>query len=227
VKRGLTLFLSGLTLLLLLAACGGEKKNDKPPAGAPQAGGNAGCAPPPSGSAAPGGRPLGGDPPGSAATARLDQIMSSAKLPADVALIQRLDLTNEEAAGASAELKQRFTDTGRVTGTQYVFSVGGLQRITLGINQYSKADGAKDEYERGRPKPRPEDALDTTGLGTAATGARIALGSGDARSFVNNVVFVRDCYLITMADFVNDANSKGEAILGTARGLDEQLRTAP
>jgi hypothetical protein len=228
------MFGSGLLLLLTLAACGGgsDKKvtastggsgSTPTPEAAPP-----GCAPVPSGPppTAAAARRIEGDPPGSAATARLDEIMLAAKRPSEVSLFARRDLTNEDAASGDAELLQRFKDSGRLTGAQYILSVDGQQRISLGVNQYQTPAGAKSEFDRGKPNPPPNNKLDTTGLGDDAVAARITLGSGDQAAYVNNVVFIRGCYFVTMADFANDPNSKGESAIIFAKALDDALKAA-
>jgi hypothetical protein len=55
----------------------------------------------------------------------------------------------------------------------------------------------------------------------------VTLGSGDGRAYVNNVVFLRGCYFVTIADFAGDPNSKGESAINLAKALDEALRATP
>lgn len=184
----------------------------------PSAGGAASASPAPS---------FPGDPPGSPLTAAMDRAMLQAKIPANVSVIARRDLTNEVAAKDDTELLQQFKDTGRETGVQYVLAIDGTQRISLGINQYATPAQARTEWEKGKPVAQATTAIDVTGIGDEAAGARITLGSGAQQALVNNVTFVRGPYYVTMADFAGDASVSPAPAVSMLRALDTVLRANP
>ena len=224
---------SGVALLALLAACGGGNNSSAQENGAQ----------PPAQPAssiqqqAPAGTPatpastvtaaLPGDPPTSPATARIDGFVLDARLPPEVSVFGRTDLTNERAAEGQPDLLKRFADSGRETGVQYILTISGAQRISLGINQYATPEGARSEFERGRPRPGPADRIDIPGLGDDYAAARVTLGSGETRALVNNIVFIRGRYFVTMADFANAPGATADAAIAVARALDDVLKRNP
>jgi hypothetical protein len=214
---------------MVLTACGGG--SDETPRqqgeGAPPlaAGVDAGCVPPanpqPSMATA-----FPGDPPGSGATERIDRIMTAARLPANVTVFGRRDLTNDGESRGDAALLKRFTDAGRQTGGLYILNVDGQQRISLGVNLYDSADNARKDFANLRPSP-DLPRIDAGDLGENAAAARVTLGSGGAQAFINNLVFQRGCYVVTLADFVGSPDAPPDTALAVARALDDQFKTNP
>lgn len=222
----------GALCALLLTGCGGNK--DEPatksasatvaatvqsaatPAASASAGAGVGAA-----SAIP------GDPPGSPATRRLDRYVLAIHLPANATLVARQDVTNAIGAQNNPAAAQRFLDAGRETGTLYVIAVDGTPRIQFGINQYATAAGARDDYEQLRSKPSPADALDTAGIGEAASGARVSLGSGDTKSTAYQVAFLRGRYIVSMADLVGDPSKPPDTLIAVARMIDDAIKADP
>ena len=225
--RGSQLFRwSGPALLLMLAACG---SNSNEPASSDVT--QTPAATSASASATPGPATqvaMQGDPPTSPATARLDWLMSQAKLPERTAIVSRTDTTNEGSAEGNADILQRFKDVGREIGAEYVLTVEGVpRRIQLGINQYNGPEGARTDFERGRPKATGPAAIDVSGVGEASGGAKVSVGSGPAAGSVNQIVFLRGRYVVSMADFVNDPKASPDVAIAVARAVDEQLKAHP
>ena len=165
---------------------------------------------------------------GAAQAARLDRYVSTAKLPAGVTILVRGDMTNEHAAAGKAEYLQRFRESGRETGTHYVLGVDGAQRMQLGINQYSRPEGARAELARARPNPGAADKIDAAGLGEDYSAARVNLNAGGgATAYVNHIIFVRGRYLVSLADFANDAKASADTAVAVARAVDEQIKADP
>jgi hypothetical protein len=228
VRRHWYVIGGGMVMLMLLTACGGKDeppnpRSGTPPAAAPQAG----CAPAPAAAAQPAATPkYVGDPPGSPETQRIERTMAAVKLPANVTIFGRRDLTNEGEARDDAALLKRFTDAGRRTGAQYVLNVDGQQRISLGLNLYNSAETARKDFENLKPAPNAPK-IDTGGLGDIAAGARVTLQSGGAQAFPINIVFARGCYVVTMADFAGSPDASPDTALNIARALDAQLKANP
>lgn len=228
MRRGSFLVGGGLAAMVLLAACGGNDNAATQQAAAPpaaMAGADAGCAPAadqPS-TATPA---FAGDPPGSAATQRIDRTMAAVKLPANVTVFGRRDITNESESRGDAAQLQKFADAGRQTGGLYILTVDGQQRISLGINLYNSPDSARKDFANLRPSAGLPQ-LDASGIGENAAAARVTLGSGGAQAFINNLVFQRGCYVVTLADFVGRPDAPADVALGVARALDDQLKANP
>jgi hypothetical protein len=205
-----------MALFMLLVACGG---NDEPPK-------QAGCTPAPA-AAQPTATPrYAGDPPGSPETARIERTMAAVKLPANVTVFGRRDLTNDGEARGDAALLKRFTDAGRRTGAQYVLNVDDQQRISLGLNLYDSAANARKDFDNLKPAANAPK-IDAAGLGDIAAAARVTLQSGGAQAFTVNLVFVRGCYVVTMADFTGSPDASPDTALNVARALDNELKTNP
>jgi hypothetical protein len=217
----------GMAGLLLLAACGGNDQSPKlgsDTAAVPAA--QAGCAPAPAAAQSTVTPGVAGDPPGSPETARIARTMAAVKLPTNVTVFGRRDLTNEGEARGDAALLKRFTDAGRRTGAQYVLNVDGQQRISLGINLYDSAANARKDFENLKPAANAPK-IDAAGLGDTAAAARVTLSQGGAQAHTVNLVFVRGCYAVTMADFTGSPDASPNTALGVARALDAELQANP
>lgn len=167
--------------------------------------------------------PLPGDAPGSPATAALDRAIQQTKVPGNMSVLGRRDLTNESEARGDAAQLQQFKDGGRETGALYVISVDGAARVQLGINQYATPQQARAAFAAGKSTPKPEDAINVAGLGEDASGARVSPSGGQQGTF-NVITFVRGRYWVTMADFVGDPSVSAEPVVGMLRSLDGVLK---
>jgi hypothetical protein len=220
VRRGL--IWGSAALLLLCSACGSGRNDDeqRDTAVQPVVTGTPASAVPVT--------PLfPGEPPASQETARLDQLFAGATLPQRVDVFGRRDIPNEAIEKDAPDVGQRFREYGRVTGTYYVLSVNGMQRMTLSINRYGSRDGAAKEFGFGRGNPTPEDRLDAAGLGDDYSAHRASLGEGGGATSLYLVSFTRGCYYVVIADFPpGGADSPPDVALAVAHSVDDQLNAA-
>lgn len=219
--RGRARLLGGaLAAAMLLAACGSDKDKDETTDTSARA--TTATATP---MVTP--TPLPGDPPAGPVTARLDRLLTQAKLASNVAVVARRDLTNDEAASGQKDILDRFTTTGRETGTQYAVGIDGTQRVALGINQYATPEGARAEFDNFRLGSTPEAKVDVPGLGDDYVASRVALRSGGTEATATQIVFIRGRYLVSMADFDNDPKGTPDAVIAIARAIDTVLQANP
>ena len=211
-----------LALLLLVAACGGGSKNT----------GAKGSTPEPTAAAAGAAQPTGapgfpGEPPTMPVTVAMDRMMTEVKFPPGLDVLVRRDVTNEATAAEVPEVGQRFKETGRQIGAYYIVGAGGAPRMTLSINQYQQADGARREFQFGRGNPAPADRIDTPGIGDESAASRVRLQSGEATASPLVISFVRGRYYVVIAEPAASPEAPPDDLLALARAVDTELKTSP
>jgi len=209
-------------LLLLLSACGGETKeaatvdSTATPTATTAAASAAAVS------------MIAGDPPSSPETERIERIVITATLPEKVVALARRDIPNDLIEKDAPDAGKRFRDYGRQTGTYYVLGIDGQPRMTLSVSQYGTAEGAKQEFEFGRGNPAPADRIDASGIGDVAAANRSMLGSGETKSTIHIVSFLRGRYYVVIVD-APPAGVGGppDTALAVARAVDAQLKGNP
>ena len=214
MRRGL--IGGSLVLLLLVVACGGGKKDteakDSTPAATP---------------AAAGAPAFPGEPPTTPVTAAMDRVMTAVKFPSGLEVLVRRDITNEATALEVPEVGQRFKETGRQIGAYYIIGAGGAPRMTLSINQYEQADGARREFQSGRGNPAPADRIETPGIGDEAAASCVRLQSGEATATPLVISFIRGRYYVVIAEPAASPEAPPDDLLALARAVDTELKTRP
>jgi hypothetical protein len=229
VRKGL--YIAGAALLLLAIACGGGGGDDEEraagggPSPAPACGGGSQAA---AGVAA-GASAFPGEAPASPETTRIDGLVAAAKLPSSVSVAGRKDIPNDAPDYKDVpEVVARFRQFGRETGTFYLLSSAGAPRLTLSVNQYATADGAKQEFDAGKGNPSPQDRVDTPGLGDQAAGFRVRLGGAGPQAPSPIVIsFTRGRYYAIVADTAAASDAPADLALDVACAIDVQLKANP
>jgi hypothetical protein len=208
-----------LALATLLAACGGSTKATRTGAGAATA-----AVTPPASQAA------GTATPGPYAYTRFQKyIPTDTELPERVSYQAAFDLSNESAAKDAHQL-QMFRDTGRLGGIQVLFAVqAGARNISVGISYYNNSEEPR-KLLRGSGDPAATSApnrFQVPGLGDEYIGQRFQLGSGEASTWVINIVWVRGPFFVSLADLGGSADTPTDLAVRLARLIDEKLKANP
>ncbi len=151
------------------------------------------------------------------------------ELPDRVAYAAKFDLSNEQAAGDPAQLKE-FEDAGRLTGIQSVFSVeAGSRTVQFGISYYSGVDEPKKLLRRsGDPAAHTApNRFEAPGLGDEYIAQRVVFGSGEAVINIVNITWVRGRFFIGLADIGGDPDESVDVALAMARLIDNKLKASP
>lgn len=219
---------SGVALLVLLSACG---KSDSTPQkaneSATQAAGTMTAAQPASSPTPDMSSIFPGDAPTTTVTAAIDRLLTTVQLPSGVGVLVRRDITNDGTAAEVPEVGKRFKDTGREIGVFYIMGAGSTPRMTLSINQYRQADGARQEFDFGKGNPSPADQIDAAGIGEEAAASRVRLQSGEASASPLVLSFTRGRYYVVLSEPTATPESTPDTLLQLARAIDERLKENP
>jgi len=154
----------------------------------------------------------------------IDRFVTEAVLPPNVAVIGRREMTNEAESEGKPELLKQFQEAGRQGGVQFFFSVDGVHRVSVGVNQYAAPEGARRQFTLNGGGSRVSSPITVNGLGDIHTGAKLVL---DGRWHVNNIHFVRGRYYITVADFVSGPEISPDIATALAQAVDAQISAQP
>lgn len=218
MRRGL--LWGGVVLLLLFSACGSTDEGSTTEEGNTQPTATATASATPTAT-----RTIAGEPPMSPETERIEQIFAGARLPPKMEVFGRRDIPNESVEKDAPAAGARFREYGRVTGNYYVLTVDGAQRMTLSINRYGTAEGARREFDFGKGDPAPEDRLDADGLGDVRSAHRSFLGDGGSRTSLYLISYTRGCHYVVIADFPpGGADAPPDNALALAQAVDSALQ---